>query len=243
MSFLLDIILMGVLALIVVIYAKRSIFSALSGLVSVAVAAVAAVLLTGVLAAPLSDYVIAPLVEQSAANELADMFSAPHLSGGRETVAALPLGELVSEQPEAYRQLLAYYSVEPETVGAAWAASQTSEAVLVALTAEYAAAFSRSGVLLLLTLVFSLLLRLIAQRIEQNLPPVRRYHGFKRLLPGLIGVAAGLLWSWVIATVIHWVVPVTAGQIFFLTPAVLRQTDWYRLLWWSNPLLALFRVL
>ncbi|MBO5797144.1 MAG: hypothetical protein J6R77_02230, partial [Clostridia bacterium] len=140
MSFLLDIVLIGVLALIVVMYGKRSIFSALCGLLSVALAAVGAVLLTGTVAAPLADYVVAPLVEQSAANELADMFSAPHLSGGRETVAALPLGELVAEQPEAYKQLLAHYSVQPEAVVAAYEQSPTSETVLVALTADYAAA-------------------------------------------------------------------------------------------------------
>lgn len=243
MSFLLDVALIGLLVLIVVIYAKRSIFAAFSGLLSVAVAAVGAVLLTGTVAAPLADYVVAPLVEQSAANELADMFSAPHLSGGQETVAALPLGELVAEQPEAYKQLLAYYSVEPETMTAAWAANPIPETVLVTLTADYAAAISRAGVLVILTVAFSLLLRFIARLVEQNFPPARRYRKFKKALPALLGVGAGLVWSWVAATVIHWVVPVIAGQVLFLNPEVLYATDWYRLLWWSNPLLALFRLL
>lgn len=243
MSFLLDIVLIGVLALIVVIYSKRSIFAAAAGLLSVALAAVGAIWLTAPVAAPLNDYVVAPLVEQAAAGELADMFSAPHLSGGRETVASLPLGDLVTEQPEAYLQLLRTYSVQPEAVAAAYAQTPTSETVLVALTADYAVAFSRAAVLIILTLALSLLLRFIARQIEQNFPPARRYRGFKKALPALLGAGAGLLWSWVIATVIHWVVPVVAGQVIFLSPDVLYATDWYRFLWWTNPLLPLFALL
>jgi hypothetical protein len=111
------------------------------------------------------------------------------------------------------------------------------------LLQDYAVAFSRAAVLIILTLALSLLLRFIARQIEQNFPPARRYRGFKKALPALLGAGAGLLWSWVIATVIHWVVPVVAGQVIFLSPDVLYATDWYRFLWWTNPLLPLFALL
>lgn len=239
MSFVVDIVLIALMVLVVAVYAKRSIFSALSGMVAVALAAVGAMLLSAPLATPLADVTVRPLVEQAAAGELADMFSAPHLASGRETVATLPLGDLVREEPEAYKQLLTYYSVSPDTVAAAYAAEATPTAVLVALTGGYVEAISRAAVFLCLVAVFYVLLRLIARRIEQNFPPLRRYRGMKRWIPGLIGVPGGLVWSWVAVTIMHWVVPVTAGQLIFLTPKVLEMTDWYAFLQAINPLFLL----
>jgi len=96
-------------------------------------------------------------------------------------------------------------------------------------------------VFFLLCLVLNLILQLVVRRVEQNLPPQRRYRGIKRAVPPLFGVLCGLVWSWVAVTVISWVVPQTAEQLVFLTPAVLERTDWYRWLQSINPLAWLHR--
>lgn len=239
MSFLLDIVLIGILLATVAVYCRRSIFAAATGAAALAAAAVGAVLLVGVTAPPVAETVIEPLVERTVANELADMFSAPHYAVGQDTVAALPLGDLVEEEPEAYLRLLEEYSVSPDTVKAAYLADAYPRTVLIAITRDYAAAFAKSLVLLVLTAVFTLILRLIAHRVEQNLPPQRVYRGFKRLLPGLIGMVGGVILLWVLVPVIGWLVPVTAGQTLMFTPAILEQAEWYSLLRLTDPLLLL----
>ncbi len=243
MSFLLDVVLIVLLLVVAWIYANRSIFAAAASVIAALIAIVAAVLLTGVLSAPLCTHVVAPLTEQVAANEFADMYSAPHLSGGRETVAALPLGELVAEEPEAYRQLLDRYAVSAEEVAAAYEASPLPETVLVTVTAPFADALSRAAVFVLLSVTFTLVLQIVWRQIEQNFPPRRRYRGFKRLVPWLIGLAGGLLWCWVAAAVISWLVPTLAGRSLWLTPEVLAATDWYSLLKWTDPFLLLMQLM
>lgn len=237
MSFLLDVLLLGIVLVEVVWYAKRTIFGALSGCVALALAAFAAFFLIGTVAPRLSDYVVTPLVEQAAANELADMYSAAHLSSGRETVAALPLGELVEQQPEAYAQLLNRYSVEPAAVRAAYEADPSPVTVLTALTQARATAISRAVVFVLLTALLRVLLGLIAGRVEQNFPPTPRYHGVKRLVPGLLGIVAGLIVLWVLVAVLSWIVPVLQGQILFLSEETLQTADGFSVLRRSDPFL------
>lgn len=239
MNFLLDVILIGILLAVVAVYCRRSIFSAATGAAALALAGVGAALLLGVTAPLAAENITGPLVERRVANELADMFSAPHYSTGQDTVASLPLGDLVEQQPEAYLHLLEEYSVSPEAVQAAYMEDPHPAAVLAAITRDYAVAFARSLVLLVLTVIFAVILRLIAHQVEENLPPQRAYRGFKRLLPGLIGVLAGVILLWVLVPMIGWLVPATAGQTLMLTPAVLEQAEWYSLLRLTDPLLLL----
>lgn len=230
MSFVLDVCLLVILLAAVALYARRSIFGALTGVTALAVAATAAALLTGTVSPAAESAVTAPLVERAAANELADMYSAPHLSSGRQTVAALPLGELVERQPEAYLQLLDEYSVAPQEVAAAYAASPSAETVLLALTGARSAAMAQSLVFMVLTAVFTLVLRLIAQRVEQNFPPAARYRGLRRLAPGALGALAGLVALWAVVAVLDWLVPTVQGQIWFLSEEMLDGADWFCLL-------------
>ncbi len=237
MSFLLDLCLLLILVGVVVLYAKRSIFAALTGFAAVAIGLTAAVLLTGTVAPALSQAVVRPLVERSAANELADMYSAPHTSNGRRTVESLPLHELLEEEPEAYSQLLVEYNVDPADVRAAYARNATSEAILVALTQARVAAFSDVLAFAVLSVLLLLILRLIANRIEQNFPPVGRYHGLRRIVPGLIGVPAGLIVLWGVVRVLCRLAPVVQGQTVFLSDALLDAADGFSLLRWSDPFL------
>ena len=117
-----------------------------------------------------------------------------------------------------------------------WHTEKTGIAVVRCIAAPLAALLTETGVFLLLCLVLTVILQLIVRRIEQNLPPQRRYRGIKRVVPLLFGVLCGFLWSWVAADVLARVVPQTAEQLVFLTPAVLENTEWYRWLQYINPL-------
>lgn len=239
MSFLLDAILIGILLGTVAVYCRRSLFSALTGAAALAVAAVGAVLLAEAAAAPVAANLTAPLAERAVANELADMFSAPHYSNGRDTVASLPLGDLVEQEPEAYLRLLEEYNVSPEAVRAAYLDDSYPVTVLTAVTRGFSDALAKSVVLPVLTALFALILRLIAHRVEENLPPRRAYRGIKRLLPGAVGILAGVILLWVLVPVIGWLAPALAGKSLMFKPQVLEQAEWYSLLKLTDPLLLL----
>lgn len=236
MSFLVDIVLIGILLLVVVAYARKSIFSAGLGTAATAVAVVASLLLTPLLSPWVAEYAFTPLTEQVVANELADMHSAPHLATAEETVAALPLDAMLTERSEGYLQLLEKYGVTAETVEAAYRDLPQGIAVVRSIAAPLATALSETAVFLLLSLLLTVILTLIVRRVEQNLPPQRRYHGIKQAVPALFGALSGLVWSWVATLVLSWVVPVASGYLVFLTPSVLENTDWYTWIQLINPL-------
>lgn len=239
MSFVLDASLVLILLVVAWVFAKRSIFSAFSGALAILVAVVASLFLTSFAASYVSQYAVAPLVERSAANELADMFSAPHLANGRDTVAQLTVNKLVYEEPEAYTQLLRYYNVSAEEVRAAYRADPGADAVLTALTTECIERFSVAVAFLVCTVVLYIVLRLIARRIEENFPPQRKYRGFRKILPCFAGFLSGLLWCWAAAQVLSLIFPAVEGMQMFFTPAVLAKTDLYALLTAWNPFAAM----
>ncbi|MBE6757059.1 MAG: hypothetical protein E7552_00720 [Ruminococcaceae bacterium] len=241
MSFLVDIVLIGILLAVVSVYARRSVFSAGIGTLATAVAVVAAVFLTPLAAPFVAEYAAAPLTERAVAEELADMYSAPHLETAEETVAALPIADMLAARPDTYLRLLSKYHVEHAAVQAAFRADFEGISVVRTIAAPLAEVLAKTTVFFLLCLVLNLILQLVVRRVEQNLPPQRRYRGIKRAVPPLFGVLCGLVWSWVAVTVISWVVPQTAEQLVFLTPAVLERTDWYRWLQSINPLAWLHR--
>lgn len=236
MGFLIDIVLLGLLAGIVVISARRSVFSAGLGVVVTAVAVITALFVTPLLSPTVSDALVRPVVEKSVAVSLADMHSAPHGETVEQTVATLPLGELIETQPEGYLQLLQEYSVSPETVRNAYRLSPQPMTVVHTVAKDFAAAIARTTVFLLLSVAAAVLLQCIVRRIEQNLPPLRRYHGFKRALPALFGVVSGLIWSFAAVTALSWLVSAVGGKSVLFTPATLEKTDWYSLLERINPL-------
>ena len=98
MGILLDILCIGLLAASAVVFAQKSVSSSLLSLGALLLALTAAFLLSlplGAAGRPL----IAPTVEKNAAYRLADLFSAPHLATGRETVEALDFDELIQTNP------------------------------------------------------------------------------------------------------------------------------------------------
>ncbi len=241
MSFLVDIVLIGILLAVVTTYARKSIFSAGMGTLATAMAVTAALFLAPLAATPAAEITLTPLTERAVAEEFADMYSAPHLATPEKTVAALPFAQMIDEQTESYRRLLEKYHADAATVEAAYRAHPEGITVVHSIAAPFATTLTKAGVFLLISLLLTVVLQLIMRRIEQNLPPQRRYRGFKRVIPPLFGVLSGLLWSWVAIIVLSWVVPVAAEQLVFLTPAVLQQADWYRWLHSISPLALLER--
>ena len=158
-------------------------------------------------------------------------------------VATLPLGDLITQQPDGYLQLLEEYGVSPETVQAAYHAAPQPMTVVHTVAKGFADAIAETLAFLLLTMVAAVLLYLIVRRIEQNLPPLRRYHGFKRALPAVFGVLAGLVWSFAVVTAIARVAPAVAGKLVLFTPEALKNADWYSLLERINPLPLLRRLM
>ncbi len=236
MGFLIDIVMLGLLAVIVAITARRSVFSAGMGVVVTVVAVLTALFVTPLVSPMVSDVLVRPAVETSVAVSLADMHSAPHGETVEQTVAALPLGELIETQPEGFLQLLQEYGVSLETVRSAYLLSPQPMTVVHTMARDFAAAIARTLMFLLLSIVAAMLLQWIVRRIEQNLPPLRRYHGFKRVLPALFGVVNGLIWSFAVVTASSWLTLAVGGKSVLFTPTTFESTDWYSLLERINPL-------
>lgn len=230
MSFVLDISLVLVVLIVVWIGAKRSIFASLSDAVAAIVAVAASLFIAANLAPVVSEYAVTPVVERHAANELADMFSLPHLGNGRDTVAQFMVHELVYEQPEAYVQLLDFYDVSAAEVLDAYRANPGSDAVLTALTADCIQNLSLAIAFAASVAVLYIILTLIARRIEDNFPPQRRYHGIRKAAPALISVVSGVVWCWALAQTLCLVLTAISGMQMFFTPDVLSKTDVYAVL-------------
>lgn len=241
MGFLIDILLLGLLAAVVAIYARRSVFAAGFGALVAAISVVTALFVTPLLA-PMAQTLVRPSVEKSVAASLADMHSAPHAATPEQTVASLPLGDLIAEKPEGYLHLLEEYGVAAETVEAAFLASPQPMTVVHTVAEGVAAAITETLVFLVLAVAVAVLLRFIVRRIEQNLPPLRRYRGFKLVLPALFGVLAGLIWSFAVVLLLSRLVPAVAGKAVMFTPTTLKNADWYSLLERINPLPLLQRL-
>ena len=227
MSFILDVSLILVLLIVVWISAKRSIFSSLSGAVAAIVAVTASLFVAVAFAPTVSQHVVTPIVERHAANELADMFSAPHLSNGRDTVRQFLVHDLVYEEPEAYVQLLKFYNVSAEEVREAYRTDPGPDAVLTALTADCINRFSLAIAFAVSAAAIYIVLCLIARRIEENFPPQRRYRGLRKTVPALVGIVSGFVWCWAAAQVLGLVLPAISGMQMFFTPEVLSRTDIY----------------
>lgn len=238
MSFLLDALCILISVGVVVMYARRSVFAAGFGVVATVLATVLAAFTVRLAAPTLASVVTAPLMEQTVANEVADMASRPHLESGRQTLEALQadgeLERLMQERPALTEQAFCRYGADSQTVWNAWTQQHTAAALLTAATASAAEKVTRAALFAVAALLWVLVLRLIFQRLEQHFPPPRKYHGAKRAVPVLFGVPAGLLWVLVAVTVLYGVVP-PAHRDTLVNGRVLEQTDWISLLHRFNP--------
>lgn len=239
MSFLLDLICIAIVVGVALSCRTRSISSVLFSLLSLMVALVAGAFLTKPAAALLSNHVVQPLMENTIAGELADMFSAPHLSTGKDTVQELPVEELLIKHPVAFDKLLTKYGADYDSVRAAYTQSPEPYTLLTSIAGGFSLGLSSGAAFLTLFLLFLLLARFITRRIEENLPPPKRVKGFRRSLPLLAGVLYGIGFVWALVLLLEWIVPYLSGVTLFFDTNSLLQTNIYAFFKKFHPIIPL----
>ena len=234
MSLVLDIVCLLLLVGGFAVGWSRSPLSSGLTLFSAAVALTGAFFLSVPAGSWVSETLVAPLVEQSAANELADMVSAPHLSSGRETVAELPLSDMARQNAAPFARLVGRYGADEAEVLSA--ADNGSLAVLLAITSGISLAISRSAVFLVICLLLMLLVRMLCRRlVEQNLPPPSRKSRWRKLVSALLGALTGLVLVYTLSAALGMFLPYAPADSLVFPRSLMEQTDLCRYLNLLNP--------
>lgn len=236
MSFLLDVICVLPILLAVIFFWKRPWAEALlvsaALLLSLAVATAACRPLSEQLVQP----AIRPAVERNAANELADLFSAPHGQDGCQTVQPLPLDQLVEECPVAYQDILKRYTAQQETVAAAFRAQPTGAVLLQSITQPWIRLLSDGACFALLWLMSFLVFWVIARRICRNLPPASPVRGAWHLCSGLIGLVYGALIVCGLHALLCWGVPLLSSRTILISEQAMQYSPVFTAVGYVNPL-------
>lgn len=228
MGILLDILCIGLLAASAVVFAQKSVSSSLLSLGALLLALTAAFLLSlplGAAGRPL----IAPTVEKNASYRLADLFSAPHLATGRETVEALDFDELIQTNPPAFQKILDRYGADIGTLRSL-PETHDSAAVLDAVTGRYSRTLSRAVSYAVLFWLVFLVGKLVQKRVEGGLVPPPPLRGARRLIPPALGLLAGLLWIFSLAVLLEWLVPVMGRDSVVFSEDMLKSASFYQIL-------------
>lgn len=239
MSFLLDLLCAGIVILFLVVFIKRPLSSSAASCICLAAALCAAFFAAIPLSGLAADRLMAPLVEKQAGNRLADLFSAPHLDSGSETVAGLDFTWMLSERPKPFTDLVASYGADVEEVAAAYTGEEPAVSLLKTITGGYCRALSRAAVFLLLFLLLFFLFRFIARRVENNLPPSPRATMGRRAANVALALVSSVLVIFTLGVVLEIAVPyLEHGSVVFSVSA-LRGSFVYEYLNRINPFLLL----
>ncbi|MCI9413878.1 MAG: hypothetical protein HFJ79_01700 [Clostridiales bacterium] len=234
MSLILDLLALVLIIGVALSRLNRSVLSSAFTLLSAALALTGAFFLSLPAGSALSTYVVAPLAENAAAGELADMVSAPHKGSGRETVKDLPLGDMAQAWAAPFERLCGQYGASQAEVAAA--APQGPEAVLTAITGGFSAAMSRSVSMAVLFVVLLLVIRMLLRRlVEQNLPPPPPLTAPRRLASALLGGAAGLVVLFMVITALSVFLPRSPSDSLLFSADLIEKTDLCRMLNLANP--------
>ena len=237
MYFVLDIICVLIIVGMVIRFWSSALSSVLLRGLCVLLGIVIAVFVTAPLAEVGNAVLVQPVVERSAANDLADMVSGTHRASGRETAEKLDLNQLIKDQPPAFIEWVERYHAKPADAVAAYNKQHSGEALLVAVTGGYCKAISKSGTFALLWVVFVLILLLVARRIEMNMaPPTHRSLGNKIASP-LIGAVIGILIVMGVTVMLEWLVPYLSGHVLLFASDMLTAGTVYPILKFINPFL------
>jgi len=238
MSVLLDVLLLAVFIGFVSAAWRRTPLAALLSVVAVSAAALSAFFLSFPLGDWLSQTVVAPRVEQRAANDLADLVSAPHLSSGRETVAAIDVAALVLADTEPYRQIVDAYGAHALVLRRLAKTGDADSAVriLEELTAPYAQALSRSLAFCVAFLLLWLVIRLLLRCIENNLAPPRPPAGLRRGISLVCGAVTGGVFLMAVTIACEFLRPCWSGESVSLWAGMFDRAALYQLLTKVNPL-------
>lgn len=229
MAFLINLICLVLLVWAVVRYRKLPTVSALLALAGIVLAGLAGLFLHGVAAIPVRTYLVAPVVEKQAGNELADMFSAEHLETGMETVEKLDLAGLVSENPPAFAKMLDRYGVSIDTLREL-PISAVSADILRAVTVSRVDGIAESVAFLVVVVVIYLLMWLVRRRVELNLPPAPSCRGAAQLLPMGIGLLSGLVQVCIVTYWLFLIGQAIPGDAIFFAREDLNHVFFYTIL-------------
>ena len=235
MSFLLDLIFAAVIIGMVLVWWNHAVSTSLFSLLSLFLSLTLAFFLSIPLSAPVVDGVLGPGIRASAANDLADLFSAPHLSSGEETVAQLSFDQMLREAPAPFVEVLESYGADLEQVRESYAASPEPETVLREVTDGFAAALSRSLCFAVLWVALGILIKLITRRIEGNMRPPARLRGLKRAIPPLVALAAAVVVIWGMSLPLRWMLPYLVAQDILFSETTLDSSFFYHFLNFLNP--------
>ncbi len=240
MSFLLDLLCAALMILLIVVVGRRPVSSALLTMASLLAALPAAFFLSLAVSLPAADVLVAPLVEKRAANDLADLFSAPYLKTGRETVAGLDFTQLLESRPEAFVNRVEKYGADIEEAAAAYREGG-SAALLEAVTRGYCRALSRAAVFLAAYLLLAFLFRFICRRIENNLPPPPKQRLSRRVGSFAAAAVCAVTAVMALGVVLEAAIPyLEHGSVIFSTDA-LRGSVIYEYLNRINPFVQLYK--
>ena len=242
MYFVLDVVCVLIMAVCVARFMKASIPAALIKTACVLLSAAVAVVASIPCAVLVEKVAVAPMMERSAANALADMVSAPHLDSGRETAKQLNLDELVTDCPPAFEKWVERYHGDVPTVCYRYR-STDAENMLVTLLSPQTQKVSRALSYLVLWILIFLLLRYFVWRLELNsAPPQRKRGDRKNLIPPLIGLLYGVSVVWGIAVLLQWMIPPLDGIVPLASVDMLTKGAVYPIMRLIDPLYWLAKI-
>lgn len=235
MSFLLDLIFAAVIIGMVLAWWNHAVSTSLFSLLSLFLSLTLAFFLSAPASIPVADVVLGPGIRTAAANDLADLFSAPHLSSGEETVAGLSFDQMLREAPSPFVEVVESYGADLEQVREAYAASPEPETLLEAVTGTFIRDLSRALCFAVLWVLLGILIKLITRRIESNMRPPARLKGVKRAVPPLVALAASIVVIWGMSLPLRWMLPYLAAREIFFSPNTLDSSFFYHFLNVFNP--------
>lgn len=237
MGFLLDLLCVGILAATLLTFIRRPIFSA--G-ISCAVLALTLVL-AFFISAPLSAavrHLLAPGVERTAANRLADLYSAAYLDSGEKTVAQLDFTDMIRENPPAFSEAIGYFGADIEDVRTLPQPADSVQ-VLHTVTDGYVQALARALSYAGLFLLLFIAGMLVQRRLELNRPPQPAPRGRRMALSAGLGLIAGLLWVFALGTVLRWLASSVGAHAVLVSEQALESASFYQILNRINPFIRL----
>ena len=236
MSFVLDIVCILPILLSVVFFWKRPWAEALLSVGSLILSLAVATLACAPLSEQLIQPAVTPAVESSAANELADLFSAPHGNDGHQTVADLPLAQLIEESPVAYQDILNRYTADEQAVAAAYRATPSGSVLLQSITKPWIKLFSDGAAFSALWLLSFILFWLIARRICHNLPPMSPVRGAGHLCSAAIGFLYGAVVVFGLHVWLCWAMPLIGSRTVLISAQAMQYSPVFSAVGRINPL-------
>lgn len=235
MGFLLDGAVVLLLILLAVLWRNRAVSSALFSFMSIALALSAAAVFASLLSVPIAAHVFRPSVSRAAAYDLADLFSAPHLETGEETVQALSFDWMLEEGPAPFTEILQKYGTTLEEVRDAYSLSPEPATVLRTVSRGMADMLGWVTLFGVLWVLFAVLMRWGAHRIEANLRPPKRLKGLRRLWPLLAALLSGVVIVWGVSLILERAVPYLEPRTLLLSRNMLDSAQIYTILNRINP--------